>query len=98
MQTIGILVGGGPAPGINGVIGSAATVALGSGAQVLGCLSGFKWLMAGDTDHVRELHLDDIEKIHLQGGSILEHPRPRDQGRSELHEVASFAEHTHRFV
>ncbi len=71
MQTIGILGGGGPAPGINGVIGAAATVALGSGAQVLGCLSGFKWLMAGDTDHVRELHLDDIEKIHLQGGSIL---------------------------
>ncbi len=71
MQTIGILVGGGPAPGINGVIGSAATVALRSGARVLGFLSGFKWLMAGDTQHVRELSLEDVETIHLRGGSVL---------------------------
>ncbi len=75
MKTIGILVGGGPAPGINGVIGAAATVALRGGARVLGCLSGFKWLMAGDTDHVRELTLDDVETVHLRGGSILHSAR-----------------------
>ena len=75
MKTIGILVGGGPAPGINGVIGAAATVALRGGARVLGCLSGFKWLMAGDSDHVRELSLDDVETVHLRGGSILHSAR-----------------------
>ena len=48
MATYGILVGGGPAPGINGVIGAAATVALQSGARVIGCLDGFKWLMEGE--------------------------------------------------
>ena len=71
MKTLGIVVGGGPAPGINGVIGAATTVALGSGARVLGCLSGFKHLMEGDTSQVRELGPDDVEKIHLQGGSLI---------------------------
>lgn len=87
MTTFAILVGGGPAPGINGVIGAAATVALRSGVRVLGCLSGFKWLMAGDADHVRELTLDQVERVHLQGGSILRTSRanptkkPEDLGR-----------------
>ena len=45
--TFGILVGGGPAPGINGVIGAAATAALQGGARVLGIRDGFKWLMEG---------------------------------------------------
>jgi 6-phosphofructokinase len=71
MKTFGIVVGGGPAPGINGVIGAAATVALHSGARVIGCLDGFKWLMEGDTHHVRPLQAEDVAGIHLQGGSIL---------------------------
>lgn len=71
MKTLGILVGGGPAPGINGVIGAAATMALRSGARVLGCLNGFSALMAGETQMVRELDYDEVERIHLQGGSIL---------------------------
>lgn len=71
MPTFGIVVGGGPAPGINGVIGSAAIHALGRGARVLGLLDGFQWLMKGDTDHVRELASEDVARIHLQGGSIL---------------------------
>ncbi len=71
MATFGILVGGGPAPGINGVIGAAALVAARRGARVIGCLNGFKWLMEGDTGHVRELGPDDVSEIHLRGGSIL---------------------------
>ena len=55
MSTFGILVGGGPAPGINGVIGAAATTASRGGARVIGILDGFKWLMEGDTDHTRDL-------------------------------------------
>jgi 6-phosphofructokinase 1 len=71
MATFGILVGGGPAPGINGVIGAAATLALRSGHRVLGLLDGFKWLMEGDTGHARELDEETVARIHLQGGSIL---------------------------
>ena len=55
MATFGIVVGGGPAPGINGVIGAAALTAHASGARVLGILDGMKHVMEGRTDQVREL-------------------------------------------
>lgn len=83
MATFGILVGGGPAPGINGVIGAAATVALRRGARVLGCLDGFKWLMEGDAGHVRELGLDDVAEVHLRGGSILHTSRANPTKKPE---------------
>jgi 6-phosphofructokinase 1 len=83
MATLGILVGGGPAPGINGVIGAAATVALRRGARVLGCLDGFKWLMEGDAGHVRELGLDDVAEVHLRGGSILHTSRANPTKKPE---------------
>ena len=71
MSTYGILVGGGPAPGINGVIGAAATTAARSGARVVGIHDGFKWIMEGDASHVRELDEDSVSGIHLRGGSVL---------------------------
>jgi 6-phosphofructokinase 1 len=71
MSTYGILVGGGPAPGINGVIGAAATAAVRAGARVIGIHDGFKWIMEGDTAHVRELDEAGVADIHLRGGSIL---------------------------
>jgi 6-phosphofructokinase 1 len=87
MATFGIIVGGGPAPGINGVIGAAATVALRSGARVIGCMDGFKWLMEGDTSHVRELTLEDVESIHLKGGSILHTSRANPTKKAETLEA-----------
>ena len=83
MATFGILVGGGPAPGINGVIGAAATVALRRGARVVGCLDGFKWLMEGDAAHVRELTLDEVAEVHLRGGSILHTSRANPTKKPE---------------
>jgi 6-phosphofructokinase 1 len=83
MATFGIVVGGGPAPGINGVIGAAATVALRSGARVVGCLDGFKWLMEGDASHVRELTLEEVASVHLQGGSILHTSRANPTKKPE---------------
>jgi 6-phosphofructokinase len=83
MKTFGIVVGGGPAPGINGVIGAAATVALRSGARVIGCLDGFKWLMEGDTRHVRQLEAEDVAGIHLQGGSVLHTSRANPTRKPE---------------
>ena len=71
MSRFGILVGGGPAPGINGVIGAAATVALRRGHSVVGILDGFNWIMQGDTSRTVDLDEDGVSRIHLQGGSIL---------------------------
>ena len=71
MATFGIVVGGGPAPGINGVIGAAALVAARKGHRVLGIVDGFSHLIEGRTDRVRELRPEDVASIHLQGGSIL---------------------------
>jgi 6-phosphofructokinase 1 len=83
MATFGILVGGGPAPGINGVIGAAATAASRRGAKVIGILDGFKWVMAGDIDHVRELDEARVGGIHLRGGSILHTSRANPTRKPE---------------
>jgi 6-phosphofructokinase 1 len=71
---LGILVGGGPAPGINGVIGAAAIEAINSGMTVLGIYDGFKWLAGKEFDvahHTEDLHIPDVARIHFDGGSIL---------------------------
>jgi 6-phosphofructokinase len=44
---LAILVGGGPAPGINGVISSATIEAINHGLEVIGCRDGYKWLVQG---------------------------------------------------
>ena len=67
---LGILVGGGPAPGINGVIHSATIEAINHGLQVLGIYDGFKHLIEGKMVY-RPLTIDDVSRIHLEGGSIL---------------------------
>lgn len=69
--TLAIMVGGGPAPGINSVIASATIEAINSGLRVLGLIDGFKWLVQGDTRNIRELRIEDVSRIHLTGGSIL---------------------------
>jgi 6-phosphofructokinase len=71
MKTLAILVGGGPAPGINAVISAATIEARNHGVRVLGCYDGFKWLVDGDTQHVVELDINDTSRIHFDGGSIL---------------------------
>jgi len=75
MATFGILVGGGPAPGINGVIGAATILARRSGARVLGLVDGFRWLMEGDLSRQIELGITAVSRIHLLGGSILQTSR-----------------------
>ena len=68
---VGILVGGGPAPGINGTIGAVTLEASNRGHQVIGIYEGFSHLMGGLTDHIKVLQHDDVSRIHFQGGSIL---------------------------
>ena len=67
---LGILVGGGPAPGINGVIHSATIEAVNHGLQVIGIYDGFKHLIEGKMVY-KPLTIDDVSRIHLEGGSIL---------------------------
>jgi len=70
-QKLAILVGGGPAPGINSVIGAATIRANLSGVEVLGIQDGFRWLIEGDTSRVTPLTIADTSRIHFRGGSTL---------------------------
>jgi ATP-dependent phosphofructokinase / diphosphate-dependent phosphofructokinase len=70
-DTIAILVGGGPAPGINGVISAATLRCLEEGSKVVGVEQGFKWIMQGDMSRVMPLTHEHVSRIHFRGGSIL---------------------------
>ncbi len=70
-ERLGILVGGGPAPGINSVIGAVTIEAINSVLEVIGIYDGFEHLMKGRTDMVRQLTIPDVSRIHFDGGSIL---------------------------
>ncbi len=70
-KKLAILVGGGPAPGINSVIGAATIRAEVEGVEVLGIRDGFKWIMEGDTSHIRELTIHNVSRIHFRGGSYI---------------------------
>lgn len=68
---LAIVVAGGPAPGINSVIGAATIRACLSNVEVLGITDGFKWVMQGDTSRVVPLTIGDTSRIHFRGGSML---------------------------
>jgi 6-phosphofructokinase 1 len=70
-EKLAILVGGGPAPGINSVIGAATIRSCLSGVEVLGIQDGFKWLIEADASRVTPLSIADTSRIHFRGGSIL---------------------------
>jgi 6-phosphofructokinase len=66
---LAILVGGGPAPGINSVIAAATIRAEVDGIEVVGIREGFEWIMKGDIGHIVPLTIDRISRIHFRGGS-----------------------------
>jgi 6-phosphofructokinase len=70
-KKLAILVGGGPAPGINAVIGAATIRAALEGMDVVGIRDGFDWLMQGDIEHVTPLTIDAVSRIHFRGGSYI---------------------------
>src|SRR3990170_1488459 len=70
-KKLAILVGGGPAPGVNSVIGAATIRAELEGVEVIGIKDGFKWIMEGDISHVRELTIQNVSRIHFRGGSYI---------------------------
>jgi ATP-dependent phosphofructokinase / diphosphate-dependent phosphofructokinase len=71
IKRIGILVGGGPAPGTNGVIAAVAIEALKMGCKPIGFHDGFEWLAERYTDEQHEMTIEECSRIHFDGGVIL---------------------------
>ena len=80
---LGILCGGGPAPGINSVISAATIEARNTGWEVVGILDGFDHLIRGEPGHVVPLTITDVSRIHVLGGSILFTSRANPTTRDE---------------
>ena len=70
-KSVGILVGGGPAPGINSVIAAAFIYCHEQGVDMVGIQDGYRWIMRGDISHVRHPTIDGVSRIHFRGGSYL---------------------------
>ena len=70
-KKLAILVGGGPAPGINSVISAATIRGVLEGVEVVGIRDGFEWIMHGDVDHVMPLTIEEVSRIHFRGGSYI---------------------------
>ncbi len=98
-KCLGILVGGGPAPGINAVISAATIEALNEGFDVIGIRDGFKHLVRRDLSGLRPLAIDDVSRVHLLGGSILgtsrENPTKSPEATRTVVEVLRQAGVTH---
>ncbi|MBI2389265.1 MAG: 6-phosphofructokinase [Deltaproteobacteria bacterium] len=82
-RKLAILVGGGPAPGINAVIGAATIRTVLSGVDVVGVNDGFSHLMKGDVSKVRHLSVEEVSRIHFRGGSYLGISRANPTRRPE---------------
>jgi 6-phosphofructokinase 1 len=97
---LGILVGGGPAPGINSVISAATIEAVNRGFEVVGIRDGFRHLIRGAVAEIEPLTIPYVSRIHGNGGSILgiardnptlEDPKSADPAARMKRVVASVA-------
>jgi 6-phosphofructokinase 1 len=70
MKKLGIVCGGGPAPGINSVIRAVVIEAKNRNLEVVGFLDGFYHLSRNKIVY-RNLEIDDVSRIHYYGGSII---------------------------
>ncbi len=71
IKRIGIIAGGGPAPGTNGVIAAVVIEAIKVGCTPIGFHDGFEWLAQRYTDEQHEMTIEEVSRIHLDGGVIL---------------------------
>lgn len=65
---IGLLTGGGDAPGLNGIIEAACRVLLQANHEVIGIQDGFEGIFEGRTKIVRA---SDVENLHSLAGTFL---------------------------
>ena len=70
-KRMAILVGGGPAPGINSVISAATIRAQLEDVDVIGIRDGFEWIMQADIEHTMPLTIADVSRIYFRGGSYI---------------------------
>ncbi len=79
-ESIAILCAGGPAPGINTVIGSVTKVFLNAGYNVIGIHEGFKTIFT-DQPNIEKLDFIHADSIYSRGGSALRMSRykPKDE-------------------
>jgi 6-phosphofructokinase 1 len=71
IKRIGIVVGGGPAPGTNGVIAAAVIEAIKLGCVPIGFHDGLQWLAQRYTDEQHEMTIAEVSRAHGLGGSML---------------------------
>lgn len=83
-NNLAILVGGGPAPGINGVISASTIEAINRGVGVIGIRDGFKWLAQGDVKHIEKLTIENTSRIHNTGGSVIGISRANPASSKEM--------------
>src|SRR5436309_2398402 len=70
-RRLALVVGGGPAPGINGVISAVTIEADNRKIEVYGIQDGYKHLVEGDTSKIRRLHKYEVAQLYIKGGSML---------------------------
>lgn len=81
---LAIIIGGGPSPGLNGVISSATIYARQLGYKVIAFQDGYQHLATGDKAEIEanviELDINDVAPISSEGGSIIRPSRynPKD--------------------
>jgi 6-phosphofructokinase 1 len=89
-RLLGIVVGGGPAPGINGVISAATIEAINEGIDVVGIVGGFNSLFEGRENVLMPLSIEDVSRIQARGGSILRTSRNYpDEAEKKFHVMMS---------
>src|ERR687892_1143836 len=72
VRRIGMLTGGGDAPGLNGVIRAVTTKCVEDyGYEVSGIKRGWKGLLSPEPDSLMELGVDSVRYILQEGGTIL---------------------------
>ncbi len=72
VRRVGMLTGGGDAPGLNGVIRAVTMKCIENyGYEVAGVRRGWKGLLSPESDSLMELGVDDVRYILQEGGTIL---------------------------
>lgn len=72
VRRVGMLTGGGDAPGLNGVIRAITTRCINDyGYEVFGIKRGWKGLLSPESDSVMSLSVEDVRYILQEGGTIL---------------------------
>src|ERR687890_50519 len=72
MRKVGMLTGGGDAPGLNGVIRAVTMKCIEDyGYEVAGIRRGWKGLLDPESDSVQPLQVDDVRYILQEGGTML---------------------------